>query len=332
MSNTTFKAMVISETDAGKFLQTIQERPLESLPEGDVLVKVAWSSLNYKDALSATGNRGVTRNYPHTPGIDAAGTVAESRHPDFQPGDEVIVTSYDLGMNTSGGFGQYIRVPADWVVPLPDGLSLKESMALGTAGFTAGQSVLKLVEGDVKPDSGPILVTGATGGVGSLAVGILAHLGYSVAAATGKTTDADFLKSLGATEIIDRKEMDDTSGRPLLKSRWAGVVDTVGGNYLATALKATQEWAVVTSCGNVASHKLDTTVFPFILRGVTLCGISSQSCPMPTRKRIWDLLAGAWKRDGLLDVVTEVTLEELSPKITAILEGRLKGRTLVKIS
>lgn len=332
MNNITFKAMVISKTDGGKFLQTIQERPLVSLPDGDVLVKVAWSSLNYKDALSAIGNRGVTRKYPHTPGIDAAGTVAESTHPDFQPGDEVIVTSYDLGMNTSGGFGEYIRVPAEWVVPLPAGLSLKESMALGTAGFTAGQSVLKLVEGDVKPDDGPILVTGATGGVGSIAVGILAHIGYTVAAATGKTAEAAFLQSLGAKKIIDRKDLDDTSGRPLLKSRWAGVIDTVGGNYLATALKATHEWAVVTSCGNVASPKLDTTVFPFILRGVTLCGISSQNCPMPTRKKIWDLLAGPWKRDGLLEVVTEVTVEELSPKITAILEGQIKGRTLVKVA
>lgn len=332
MNNITFKAMVISKTDGGKFLQTIQERPLVSLPDGDVLVKVAWSSLNYKDALSAIGNRGVTRKYPHTPGIDAAGTVAESTHPDFQPGDEVIVTSYDLGMNTSGGFGEYIRVPAEWVVPLPAGLSLKESMALGTAGFTAGQSVLKLVEGDVKPDDGPILVTGATGGVGSIAVGILAHIGYTVAAATGKTAEAAFLQSLGAKKIIDRKDLDDTSGRPLLKSRWAGVIDTVGGNYLATALKATHEWAVVTSCGNVASPKLDTTVFPFILRGVTLCGISSQNCPMPTRKKIWDLLAGPWKRDGLLEVVTEVTVEELSPKISAILEGQIKGRTLVKVA
>ena len=332
MSETSFKAMVINETEEGKFLQTIQERPLSSLPEGDVLVKVAWSSLNYKDALSAIGNRGVTRNYPHTPGIDASGTVAESTHADFKPGDEVIVTSYDLGMNTSGGFGQYIRVPAEWVVPLPDGLSLKESMALGTAGFTAGQSVLKLVEGDVKPEDGPILVTGATGGVGSIAVGILTHVGYTVEAATGKTADVEFLKSLGATKIMDRQKLDDTSSRPLLKSRWAGVVDTVGGNYLATALKATQEWAVVTSCGNVASHKLETTVFPFILRGVTLCGISSQSCPMPTRRKIWDLLASQWKHPDLLNIVTEVTLEELSPKISAILEGRLKGRTLVKVS
>jgi len=332
MSEKSFKAMVISENEEGTFLQTIRDRPISSLPNGDVLVKVAWSSLNYKDALSAIGNRGVTRTYPHTPGIDASGTVAESTDPDFKPGDEVIVTSYDLGMNTSGGFGQYIRVPADWVVPLPNGLSLKESMVLGTAGFTAGQSVLKLVEGDVKPEDGPVLVTGATGGVGSIAVGILAHIGYSVAAATGKTADTAFLKSLGAAEIIDRKELDDASGRPLLKGRWAGVVDTVGGNYLATALKAASEWAVVASCGNVASHKFDTTVFPFILRGVTLCGISSQSCPMSTRRKIWELLAGPWKQPNLLDIVTEVTLEELSPKISAILEGGLKGRTLVNMS
>lgn len=329
MTATTYEALVVHETAEGQFERQIDTCDTADLPPGEVLVQVRYSSLNYKDALSATGNRGVTRRFPHTPGIDAAGEVAESGHVNFAPGDEVIVTSYDLGMNTAGGFGGFIRVPAGWVVKKPAGLSLRESMILGTAGFTAGLSVVKLAQGGVQPDSGEVLVTGATGGVGSLAVAILAKAGYQVVAASGKSIDHPFLKDLGAKAVIHRDEARDESGRPLLKTRWAGVVDTVGGDYLATAVKSAAPWSVVTCCGNVASPKLDTTVFPFILRGVTLCGIDSQNCPMPLRQAVWEKLAGPWKPRDLDALCSEVDLEGLGAKIDAILKGQLKGRTVV---
>ncbi len=325
----TYNALVVREISEGQFVRRIESCELADLPPGDVLVKVRYSALNYKDALSATGNRGVTRHFPHTPGIDAAGQVAKSSQADFAPGDEVIVTSYDLGMNTAGGFGGYIRVPSAWVVKKPAGLSLKESMILGTAGFTAGLSVMKLVQGGVAPKGGEVLVTGATGGVGSLAVAILAKAGYSVVGASGKADDHAFLIDLGAKQVIDRDQARDESGRPLLKARWAGVVDTLGGDYLATAIKSAAPWSIVTCCGNVASPKLDTTVFPFILRGVTLCGIDSQNCLMPLRQTVWDKLASAWKPEDLEGLCSTVALEDLDPKIDAILKGQLKGRTVV---
>ena len=270
MSSDDFKAMVVSGDEDGKFTREITTRKLDSLPGGEILLNVKYSSLNYKDALSAIGNRGVTRNYPHTPGVDAAGVVERSESVEFQPGDKVIVHGYDLGMDTSGGFGQYVRVPADWVVRLPAGLDLKESMMYGTAGFTAAQSVLRIVEGGVSPRDGRILVTGATGGVGSMAVVVLAKAGYSVTASTGKKEQERFLADLGAEEVIGREDLTDPSGRLLLKGQWAGVVDTVGGEMLATAIKSTGQRGVVTTCGNVASHELNTNVYPFILRELRL--------------------------------------------------------------
>lgn len=330
MTVDTFNAMVVSAGEDGTYARQIRQRTLDDLPAGDVLIKVQYSSLNYKDALSAIGNKGVTRKYPHTPGVDAAGTVADSRVDAFKKGDPVLVTGYDLGMNTSGGFGQYVRVPAGWVVPLPSGLSLKESMIYGTAGFTAGMGIFFLTEG-VAPEDGPVLVTGATGGVGSVSVAVLAKLGYSVAAVTGKTAEAAFLKGIGAAQIVDRADATDTSGRPLLKGQWAGVVDTVGGEILATAIKASQPWSTVTCCGNVASPDLPLTVFPFILRGVRLIGIDSQNCPMDLRLKVWQNLAGAWRIDGLLDLCKEVTLEGLSDNIDLILKGQQKGRVLVNL-
>lgn len=329
MDNFSYKALIVEEPEKNKFTRQIRTASVSNLPEGDVLIRVKYSSLNYKDALSATGNRGVTRQYPHTPGIDAAGTVVESRVAEVKEGEEVIVTSYDLGMNTSGGFGQYIRVPADWVVKLPQGLTLKQSMIFGTAGFTAGMSISKLVR-TISPAHGDILVTGATGGVGSLAAAILSHMGYSVTAVSGKT-DTTFLKTLGVKAVIARNEFLENTKPPILKPRWAGVIDTVGGDILATAIKSTHQDGVVTCCGNVASPDLPINVFPFILRGVSLLGIDSQHCPMDFRSAVWGKLATDWKFDLLESIYDEIILEQLSPKIERILKGRLKGRTLVNL-
>jgi len=330
MTSETFNALVVEAGEDKTFVRQIKKRAVDDLPDGDVLIRVNYSSLNYKDALSALGNKGVTRSYPHTPGIDAAGTVADSRVDAFKKGDPVLVTGYDLGMNTSGGFGQYVRVPAGWVVPLPNGLTLKESMIFGTAGFTAGMGILFLTE-RVKPKDGPVLVTGATGGVGSVSVAVLAKLGYTVAAVTGKTAEAEFLNGIGASQIVAREDAADTSGRPLLKAQWAGVVDTVGGEILATAIKSTHPWGIVTCCGNVASPDLPLTVFPFILRGVRLIGIDSQNCPMGIRLRVWEHLAGAWKFDGLADLSKEITLDGLGDNIDQILKGLQKGRVVVNL-
>ena len=328
----TFKAMVVEESEQGGYLRKIAERSTADLPEGDVLVRVRYSSLNYKDLLSATGNKGVTRSYPHTPGIDASGVVEHCVGDEFAPGDEVIVTSYDLGMNTDGGFGQYIRVPADWVVPLPEGLSLKEAMAYGTAGFTAGMSIQRLVDHGITPEQGTILVSGATGGVGSLAVSILSKLGYRVAAASSKSDAEGFLKDLGAQEMVGPDEAADSSGRPLLKGRWAGSVDAVGGDILATTLKSMQPGGAVACCGNAASPDLPINVFPFILRGVTLYGIDSQNCPMPARKNVWGKLAGDWKIPLAGKYFTEVGLEDLDDAIEQMKARRHRGRTVVRVS
>jgi putative YhdH/YhfP family quinone oxidoreductase len=331
MSQKKFKALIVKETEEKIFTREISERSIDELPEGDILVRVNYSSLNYKDALSASGNRGVTKNYPHTPGIDTAGIIEESASDEFLPGDEVIVTSYDLGMNTSGGFGQYIRVPAGWVIKCPDTLTLKESMVYGTAGFTAALSVFKMQQQGVSPDQGEILVTGATGGVGSIAVAILAKGGYHVVAASGKMAEKQFLLDLGAKQVIHRDEVTDTSGRPVVKGRWAGVIDTVGGDILATAIKSTKYGGVVTCCGNVASPELPITVFPFILRGVSLLGIDSANCPADIRQKIWNKLAGEWKLENLDSLTKEISLEELDQNIELILKGKLKGRTVVNL-
>jgi acrylyl-CoA reductase (NADPH) len=331
MADKTYPALVITETEDKKYLREIKQRTLEDLPAGEVLVRVKYSSLNYKDVLSAIGNKGVTKQYPHTPGIDAAGVVEDSQSPDFAPGEEVIVTSYDLGMNTPGGFGQYIRVPAAWVVKLPKGLSLRESMIYGTAGFTAALSVYRLMAAGVTADQGKILVSGATGGVGSVAVSILAKEGCQVAAVSGRAETKDYLKKIGATEIVSAEAATDTSGKPLLKAQWAGSIDTVGGPLLAATIKSVQYGGVVTCCGNVASPDLPLTVYPFILRGVTLIGIDSQNCPMPTRVKVWQNLAGKWKLPNLEEIATETPLEGLNHQINLILKRQHQGRTIVRL-
>jgi len=326
-----FKALVVEETDNGNFERSVRQRSTADLPDYEVLIEVHYSALNYKDALSATGNKGVTQEFPHTPGVDAAGVVAESDDERFSRGDEVIVTSFDLGQNTDGGFGHYIRVPGDWIVPLPDGLTLRESMMWGTAGFTAAYGVHHLMENGCEPETGPVLVTGATGGVGSLAVALLAHNNFEVTAATGKMDQQEYLESLGAKEIINRNTLTDDSGRPLLGSKWAGALDTVGGDMLDVVLRQTQHNGTVACCGNILGGQLHTSIYPFILRGIGLIGIDSGMCKMPMRKTIWNQLATDWKISTLDAICRECTLSNLNEEIDTILAGKQVGKVLVKV-
>lgn len=326
-----FEALVVEEYESGKFRREIKTRRIENIPENFALIKVEYSSLNYKDALSARGHKGISKYYPHTPGIDATGTVVECNNGKFKQGDYVIVTGYDLGMNTAGGFGQYIVVPTDWILNLPVGLTLQESMIYGTAGYTAALCVHELMKHDITPDKGRILVTGATGGVGSMAVGILSHLGYDVTASSGKEANYDYLRKLGATEIIPREAVQDTSGRPLLSAKWAGVVENVGGNTLSTVIKSVSQHGCVCILGNVDGDKFDSTVYPFLLRGITLSGIDSASRPMSLRKTLWQNLASDWKFKNLNDTFKEVPLSQLSDEIDIILKGGQVGRVVVKL-
>ena len=331
MENKHFKALQISENADKQYIRSIIQRQISDLPAGEVLVRVHYSALNYKDALSSVGNKGVTRNYPHTPGIDAAGVVEESQSSDFKVGDEVIVTSYDLGMNTSGGLSEYIRVPARWVVPMPTGLSMREAMINGTAGFTAALCINALTNNGLSPDKGKVLVTGSTGGVGILAVAMLKKLGFEITAVTGKPEAHEFLLKVGANEIISREAMDDESGRPMLKSVYAGVVDTVGGNILATALKSLNYGGAAAICGLVASPDLPTSVLPFILRGNSLFGIDSAECPMSLRQEIWKKVATEYKPTNLSLLATEITLEEVPKKLDIMLNGGAIGKSLVNL-
>ncbi|HEX5844136.1 MAG TPA: YhdH/YhfP family quinone oxidoreductase [Pseudomonas sp.] len=325
-----FSALQARENAAGQFEQVIVQREIDELPAGELLVRVKYSSLNYKDALSASGNRGVTRNFPHTPGIDAAGVVEASSVAEFSVGDEVIVTGYDLGMNTSGGFAQYIRIPASWALKRPQGLSLREAMVLGTAGLTAALCVDKLEQAGVTPDAGPILVTGATGGVGSIAVALLSKLGYSVSASTGKAEQAEFLKVIGAHEVVPRSQLQDGAQRPLLKEQWGGAVDTVGGDILVNVLKSLRYGGSAACCGLTAGVTLNASVLPFILRGVNLLGVDSVELPLVAKASMWDRLSLQWKLQ-LDALVSEVELQQLPQAISQILAGAQVGRVLVRL-
>src|SRR6185312_12757368 len=324
-----FLCYYVVKPDRGPAKAEVTRRPLEELPAGDVLIRVAYSSLNYKDALSATGHPGVTRKFPHVPGIDATGTVVESGASEWKAGDEVLVTGYDMGQNTWGGYAEYVRVPAAWVVRRPEGLTLRECMVYGTAGFTAGMGLDALVERGITPARGEIVVTGASGGVGSLAVALLAQAGYQVVASTGKASAHDLLKRLGAARVIGRDEVQDASDKPLLASRWAGAVDTVGGATLATLVRSAHRDGCITCCGLVGGVELPLSIYPFILRGVELAGIDSAECARERRLRVWKKLAGQWKPDGLEQLVTESDLGRLAPHIQEILAGRNTGRVLV---
>lgn len=330
MSDTTaFLAFIVRKDAEGRVESRIERLSVDALPPGDVLIHVAYSSLNYKDALAAQGHPGVVRTFPHVPGVDCAGTVVESASPDYRPGDPVIVTGYELGAGQWGGYAEYVRVPAEWVVPLPDRLTLRDAMIYGTAGFTAAQCVAAIVARAIEPKRGPVVVTGATGGVGSIAVAILAKLGYEVEAVTGKREHHDWLRRIGANTILNRDDVLDDSDRPLLRSRWSAAVDTVGGQPLATILRSTQHRGCVAACGLVAGTDLPLTIYPFILRGVTLAGIDSAKCPHLERLDIWHKLAGPWRIAQLDDIADEITFDELPDRIQKILAGQIVGRTIV---
>lgn len=325
------KAFIVEKHEDKTFTSGLQEIETPSIEENEVLIKAQYSSLNFKDALSSVGNPGVTRVFPHVTGIDVAGTIEESNSALFSKGEEVLVTGYDLGMNTNGGHSEYVKVPASWVVKKPAGITLKELMTYGTAGLTAALSVNELINNNVTPESGEILVTGATGGVGSIAVSILAKMGFDVVAISGKAEKIDFLKSLGAKEVILRADFDVENKKPMVSERFAGVVDTVGGNILAEALKAIKYDGVATCCGLTSSFELPTNVFPFILRGVRLIGIDSVECKIEKKEAAWKKIADEFKIDTLESLTTEINLDEIAQAYEQLLAGKAVGRYLVAI-
>ena len=323
-----FNGLLVSQQD-GIFSSEVKILNLADLPGDDLLIKVNYSSLNYKDALSAFGNKGVTRKFPHVPGIDAAGTVVTSKSSDFTEGDQVIVTGFDLGMNTWGGFGRYIRVPSQWAIRLPDGLNLKESMSLGTAGLTAGLSVDKIVSAGI--NSGTVVISGATGGVGSMATAIMSKLGFEVTAISGKKENHFLNSVLGAKSILDREEfLGKYNSKPLSPADFSAGIDNVGGSILSGMLKSVKQNGMVTCCGNVASADLNTTVFPFILRGATLAGIDSAQADINWRKKVWASLASDWKPFRLDEMVQEIGLDQLPQKLEELLQGKARGRYVLK--
>ena len=321
-----YSAYYVEEKD-GTFSASISKLELEKPADGSVQIKVSHSSLNYKDALSASGNKGVTRTYPFVPGIDAAGTITDANSSQFNEGDEVIVTGYDMGLNTPGGFGEYINVPAGWVVKKPSALTSLEAMSIGTAGLTAAASVLKIYESSQKSDL-PVLVSGATGGVGSIGVMLMSKLGKEVSALTGKSSSADFLKSLGATKIIMRDEYLEAPAKAMERPLFSSAIDTVGGNVLSKMLPQISPHGVVACCGNVAGIEVNTTVFPFILRGISLCGIDSAESAIDFKSSIWQKFADEWKLD-LSPMIKIVTKENLQQEIDLILKGGQQGRVVL---
>jgi acrylyl-CoA reductase (NADPH) len=326
-----FKALRIFNED-GKVSSRLVEMQLDELDPGEVVIRAEYSSINYKDALAATGAGKIIRRFPCVGGIDVAGVVESSADPAFEPGDKVICTSYDFGVAHDGGYAGYARVPAAWVVPLPEGLSTREAMALGTAGFTAGLAVARMEANGLTPASGPVVVSGATGGVGSIAVDILAGLGYRVTALTGKDSEAGYLKDLGAAEVMLRSSLDLSRIRPLDKSLWAGAVDNLGGDVLSWMASTMQVGGTIAAIGLAASFSFNTTVMPFILRGVTLCGVDSVNCQMAQRREVWRRLASDMKPRHLEAMTRSIGLDDLPSAFAAYLEGKVKGRTVVAIS
>ncbi|MGE5595637.1 MAG: oxidoreductase [Hyphomicrobiales bacterium] len=327
-----YRAYVVNK-DGDNFSANLTTLDESDLPEGDVTIRVEWSSVNYKDGLAFSPTGRVIRSYPMTPGVDLAGTVIESKDSRFSPGQAVVVIGYDLGVSHPGGYAELARVPADWVVALSDGLTTKEAMAIGTAGFTAAQSVIALEEHGVRTDGGPVIVTGATGGVGSTAVSILAQRGYTVAGSTGKAAERDYLQALGATEILSREEVSAESSRPLESERWAGAVDPVGGSTTAYLIRTTKYGGSIALSGLTGGGNVNTTVFPFILRGVNLLGIDSVFYPIEKRRALWQRLATDLKPHGLLDSIAHETgLEGVPDAVAKILDGKIRGRVLVRVN
>ncbi len=322
----------MAERDGDEVTRELRELGADDLPAGEVTVRVDWSSVNYKDALAISPKGRVARISPLVPGVDLAGEVLASDDGGVAPGRQVIVHGHDLGVAHHGGFAELARVPADWVVPLPDGLSPRQAMALGTAGFTAALSIVRLEDHGLSPADGPVLVLGATGGVGSTAVAILAGRGYEVHAATGKADEAGFLRELGAAEVLSREETSGESKRPMESERWAAAVDPVGGAALAYALRTLRYGGAVAASGLTGGTDLQTTVFPFILRAVSLLGVDSVNTPTDVRRRVWERLADDLRPPGLEDQITrEITLDEVDPLLDDVLAGRARGRTVVRV-
>ncbi|EAR61080.1 MDR family oxidoreductase [Neptuniibacter caesariensis] len=325
-----FNALVLNQEE-GKTVSAVSQLELTDLPQEDVLVKVDYSSLNYKDGLAITGKGKIIRNFPMVPGIDLVGTVEESADSRYKSGDKVVLTGWGVGENYWGGYSQYARLKADWLVPLPENMDPVRTMQIGTAGLTAMLCVMALEEGGVTPDKGPIIVSGAAGGVGSVAVSLLSGLGYQVTAITGRPETADYLKSLGASEIVTREEMAEPA-RPLEKQRWAGAVDTVGDNILGRILAETDYNGVVAACGLAASFKLPTTVMPFILRNVRLQGVDSVMCPVERRQEAWQRLAKQLPDDAVGEIAQLIGLDELADYAERITNGQVKGRVVVDLN
>jgi putative YhdH/YhfP family quinone oxidoreductase len=327
----TYKALFVRQAEDGSFQRAIEKRETGDLPDNDLLVRVQYSSLNFKDAMSAHGNKGVTREFPHQPGIDASGVVEESSSPDFEAGDKVLITGYDLGMNTAGGLGQYIRVPAAWALRCPRGLNPKRSMLFGTAGLTAQLCINKIKQMGVTPDKGQVLVTGATGGVGSIAVALLAHGGYEVVASSGKAEQADMLRSIGAKDVIDRAELSEANPRPLLKERFAGAVDVAGGDTLANVIKSLKAGGSVACCGLVQAPAFAGNVLPFILRGVNLLGVDSVEIPLEEKLVAWKQLARCAGLDAVARLNHSITLKQVPGALETLYAGGTVGHTMVRL-
>ncbi len=326
-----FKAYRIREVEK-KVVARFEDLSIEDLDQGELVVRVAYSSVNYKDALAATGTGRIIRRYPCVGGIDLSGTVTESADARFRRGDAVICTSYDLGVAHDGGYAEYARIPADWAVPMPKGLNLFDAMALGTAGYTAGLAVVRMEANGLKPANGPVIVSGATGGVGSIAIDVLSRLGYQVVALTGKDGESEYLKKLGAKEVMSRKSLDLSKIKPLDKATWAGAVDNLGGEVLAWMASTMMPGGTIAAIGLAASMSLNTTVAPFILRGVSLLGIDSGATPMPLRQEIWGRLAGDMRPARLKDMTRTISIDELPQVFDGLLKGEAKGRIVVDLA
>lgn len=330
MENLSFKSLNVKETSENVYEHEIRDKTINELPEGDVLIKVHYSALNYKDALVFRGHKGIAKTYPFTPGIDASGIVEWSENDKFQVGEKVLVTGYDLGMNTSGGFQEYIRVPGSWVISLPDSLSLKEAMVYGTAGFTSALAIHRMQINGILPGIGKVLVTGATGGVGVCSIAILSKLGYHVTASTGKPELSDFLLEIGANEVITRTELLDNSSRPLLGRKWKGVIENVGGATLSSIVKSMDKGGAVAIIGIITGDEFKSTLYPFILRGISLLGIESAETDYSMRSELWRKLANEWKIDNFEKISREVPFSNIPEELQKMLEGKQSKKIVVK--